>query len=583
MAHPLQRLWRYTARRRRAIITGLMCAIGATSIQLLGPWILRYAIDDLQLGVTQAKLFRYTCVMLSAALICGVFRFVMRRLLVGASRDIEYNIRNDFFAHLQRLPLAYYQTRRTGDLMARATNDLAAVRMMIGPAVMYIVTTSFLFVVAVGFMMSIDTRLTLVALIPLPLVSITVWCFGAAIQAKFDCSQTKLSEFTAVVQESLTAVRMVRAYGQEQAEIDRFKRANDEYVSRSRALIRVQGVFYPTLSLLLGIGGLIVLWLGSRDVILGRITLGQFVAFNVYLVMLSWPLIAFGWVTNLYERGTASWKRMVEVFDQPTMTNQRANSTGVESLSLAPSVEFRDLTFAYKEQPILQNVSLLIPAGQIGAIVGPTGCGKSTLISLIPRLYEPPPGSVFIGGVDVRSIPLSVLRRAVGMVSQEPYLFADTIARNISFGVPHHDGHKLNRPAAVARLAKDIEAFPNGWDTQVGERGLTLSGGQKQRIAIARALAISPSVLVLDDALSAVDACTEAAILSDLRRVMEKRTCIIISHRLSTVKHADVIVILDEQGRVVEQGTHDELVAAGGSYCAIYRRQLLEEELATCE
>jgi len=581
MPHTLQRLWPYVAKRRSTIVGGLICTLGATAIQLAGPWVLRCAIDDLGLHITRARLLLYAVLTVTIAVIAGILRFLMRRLLVGASRDIEYNIRNDFFARLQFLSLECHQARRTGDLMSRASNDVAAVRMMIGPVVMYIITTGLLFLVAIGLMVSIDARLTVIALLPLPLVSIAIRYFGAAIQGTFERIQAQLSDLTAVVQESLAGVRVVRGYGREEAEIKRFRLANDEYVDRNRALIRLQGLFYPSLGLLVGLGGVIVLWLGSRDVIVGRITIGEFVAFNAYLVMLSSPMIAFGWVTNLLERGIASWKRIIEVLDDPSFIDNRpANLLNVRGPSLSSSIEFRDLTFAFGERYVLEHVSLFIRAGQTVAIVGSTGSGKSTLVNLIPRLYEPPLGSIFVGGVDVRTLPLSVLRGVVGMVPQEAFLFSDTVARNIAFGVPHLDGSDhIFQAAAIARLDKDIEAFPNVWDTLVGERGLTLSGGQKQRIAIARALAINPSILVLDDALSAVDACTEDEIVRGVRRLMQKRTCIIISHRVSTIRYADLIVVL-QRGRVVEQGTHDELIAAGGLYSEIYRRQLLKEDLA---
>ena len=582
MGPAFRRLLPYVLRYRRRFAIGLTCVVITTAIQLVSPWVLKYAIDDITRGATRQKLALYAALLVGVASVGAVFRFLMRRILIGASRDIEYDVRNAFFARLQQMPLGYYQARRTGDLMSRATNDLNAVRMMIGPAVMYSTNTILMFVVAIGIMLSIDTRLTLIALLPLPLVSISVKYFGSAIHKRFESIQAQLSDLSAVVQEALAGVRVVRAYNQEPHEIARFKAANAEYVRRNRVLIRLQGLFYPSLTLFLGFGAVLVLWLGSREVIRGRITLGEFVAFNAYLVMLSWPMIAFGWVTNILQRGMASWKRMLEVIDAvPAITDDHVTEAG-RAAPLLGAIELRHLTFAYPGSgaPVLADVSLTVSAGQTVALVGATGSGKSTLISLLPRLHEPPPGTVLLDGIDVREIPLAALRGAIGFVPQEPFLFSDTIAANIGFGV--HDEAPENRmraAAAVARLDKDVEAFPAAYDTVVGERGITLSGGQKQRTALARAIMMDPRVLILDDALSAVDTYTEEEILARLRAVMRQRTAIIVAHRVSTVREADLICVLDK-GRIVERGRHDDLVAHGGLYAALYRKQLLEEELA---
>jgi ATP-binding cassette subfamily B multidrug efflux pump len=578
----LARLWPYIARRRGRIVFGLSCALATTGLQLIGPWVLRYAIDDLSRGMTSGKLRLYAGLMLLLAIGGGTFRFLMRQVLMSASRDMEYDIRNDFFRHLQTLPLSYYQARRTGDLMSRATNDLSAVRMMIGPAVMYAVTTGFLFIVAIGLMLSINVRLTLIALIPLPLVSIAVRYFGKAIHERFERIQAQLSDMSAVVQEALAGVRVVRAYRQEAAEIARFRDANQEFLLRNRALIKLQGVFYPSLTFLLGVGALVVLWLGSQDVIRGRMTVGEFVAFNAYLGMLSWPMIAFGWVTNLLQRGMASWRRMLEVLgERPSINDDAAKAWNRnQPAAFRGAIEFRNLTFAYGDRVVLDSINLTIAPGQTVALVGPTGSGKSTLVSLLPRLHDPPPNGVFIDGTDVRAIPLDVLRGAIGVVPQEPFLFSDTVARNIAFGTPHRDEiDDILEAATIARLDKDVDTFPGSWQTMVGERGLTLSGGQKQRTAIARALLVDAPILILDDALSAVDTYTEEEILLGLRGIMKQRTSIIVSHRVSTVRDADLIVVLEE-GRIVERGHHHDLVRAGGPYSEMYRKQLLEEELA---
>ena len=583
MRSALRRLLPYALRYRRQFSFGLACVLITTSIQLLSPWILKYAIDDLGRGVTRRKLALYASLLLAIACVGAIFRFLMRRIIIGASRDIEYDIRNDFFARLQAMPLGFYQARRTGDLMSRATNDLNAVRMLIGPAVMYSASTLIVFCVAIVLMSAIDARLTAIALLPLPMVSVSVRYFGDAIHRRFEAIQAQLAEVSAVVQESLSGVRVVRAYAQERYEIERFRDANEEYVRRNRVLIRLQGLYYPSLTLFLGLGSLLVLWLGSREVIRGRITLGEFVAFNAYLVMLSWPMIAFGWVTNMLQRGLASWKRMLDVLDAvPAISDGTATARG-RAADLQGDIEIRDLVFAYpgSERPVLEGVSLRIARGQTVALVGATGSGKSTVLSLLPRLHEAPAGTVLIGGVDVREIPLATLRGAIGFVPQEPFLFSDTIAGNIAFGVAEGaaDEARMADAAAVARLDHDIASFPAGYQTIVGERGITLSGGQKQRTALARALMTDPKILVLDDALSAVDTYTEEEILARLRDVMRQRTSIIVSHRISTVRAADQIFVL-AHGRIAERGTHDELLRLDGQYAALARHQRLEDELA---
>ena len=585
---PYWRLFAYVRRYRRAFVLGLLCSFTTTGITLAAPLVLRHAIDDLSAGVSRGQLGLWGVALLGIGIAGGLFRFWTRRILIGASRDIEYDMRNEFFAHLQTLPHAYFQEHRTGDLMSRATNDLNAVRMMIGPSIMYSANTVLTFVAALAMMVRIDARLTLLALIPLPFVSLSVWYFGNAIHRGFERIQAQLSEVSAVAQEALSGVRVVRAYRQEDAEIERFRRANEELLVRNRRLIVIQGLFFPSMSFLLGLGSMLVLWLGSRGVIAGRMTLGQFVAFFAYLTMLSWPMIAFGWVTNMLQRGMASWARMLEVLDtEPTIRDAAgAGALGAEldREAIRGAIEFRDLTFSYGGARVLEHVSARIDAGQTVAIVGHTGSGKSTLISLLTRLHDPPPGTVFLDGRDILDVPIATLRGAMGVVPQEAFLFSDTIADNVAFGLDAHQRHgdrlaRVQAAAEVARLDKDLSGFPKGYDTMVGERGITLSGGQKQRAAIARAIVVEPRILILDDALSAVDTHTEEEILARLGVVMRQRTAIIVSHRVSTVRGADQILVLD-RGRIVERGTHDELIRLGGVYAELHKKQLLEEELA---
>ena len=586
---PVRRLFPYIRRYRREYLLGFVSLMVCSAMFSVAPRVLQFAVDDLYTGVTRAKLAGYGGLLLLIAGIAGYFRYQMRRIIISASRGFEYDLRNDFFAHLERLPLSFFQSNRTGDLMSRATNDLSAVRMMIGPAVMYLVNTLITAVVSLTLMLLVDVRLTLIALIPLPIVSITVKVFGSRIHKTFEQVQERLSDMSAVAQESLTGVRVVRAYRQEQSEIDRFRRSNLDYLEHNRRLSRLQGAFFPTMSLFLGLSALLALWLGSRDVVSRRITVGELVAFNAYLAQLAWPMIAFGWVINLLQRGMASWKRMLAIMDtEPAIRDEPGSGvgrSGPAATSRAPirgDIEFRNLSFVLGGREVLANVSFSVQAGETVAIVGGTGSGKSTLVNLLPRLHNPPRGTVLIDGRDVRDIPLTELRRAIGFVPQEPFLFSDTLADNIAFGVPQlklHQPERISASATVAQLDKDVADFPNGYETMVGERGITLSGGQKQRTALARAIVIDPRILVLDDALSAVDTYTEEEILSRLRGVMKERTSIIISHRISTVRDADQIIVLDA-GRLVERGTHEQLIARSGVYAELYKKQLLEEELA---
>ena len=585
MLRALSRLLPYLVRVRGSIVAGLAAALVATSLSLVSPWVLKYVVDGLTQGVDRATLGLYALAILALAAADGIFRYLMRNRIIGASRQVEYDLRNDFFAHLQRLPLGYFQAHRTGDLMSRATNDLAAVRMLVGPAVMYSTSTIFGFVIAIAVMLWIDLRLTLIALLPLPGVTLATWYFGRAIHDRFEGIQARLAGMSAVVQEALSGVRVVRAYRQEAGELARFRAANDEYVASNDRLIRIQAAFYPSLTLCFGLSGLLVIWIGGTDVVNGRLTLGQFVAFSRYLVLLAWPLIAFGWVINIVQRGVASWERMLEVLDAPPA--ETATRLEPQAALRKPGrIEVRGLTFSYPGTTanVLQDVSFIAEPGQTVAIVGPTGSGKSSISALISRLHEPPPGTVFVDDIDVRDWPLGRLRRVLGVVPQEPFLFSDTVGGNVAFGLDAGwtDATAQARSIAAAETARldcDVADFPAGFETMVGERGVTLSGGQKQRVAIARAVATDPRILILDDALSAVDTGTEERILQQLREVRRRTTCLMIAHRISTVRDANLILVL-VGGRIVEQGRHDTLVALGGVYAQMHERQMLEEELA---
>ncbi len=558
-----------------SLLGGLISLVATTVFSVANPWVLRHAIDDLALAVTRQKLWLYSGLVVGLVLVEGLFRYSMRMVLIGMSREVEYELRNDLFRHFTRLPARYYQQSRIGDLMSRASNDMAAVRMVLGPGIMYTANTVATFGGAVSLMLWISPRLTLLALVPLVLVSILVRHYGRQIHDRFEEVQARLSDLNALVQENLSGVRVVRAYAQEPHEQARFDAANREYVAGNRRVIRLTGILYPGIQFLMGLGVVTVLWLGGTMVVRGTITLGEFVAFGVYLTMLHWPMIALGWVVNLFERGEASMGRINALLDAPVEIRDQEPAAVSE---VRGAVEFRGLTFAYGERAVLHDIDLRVPAGATVAVVGPTGSGKSSLVSLIPRLHEAPPGTVFVDGHDVRTIPLPVLRGAVGFVPQETFLFSDTVAGNIAFGMKADGKERIAWAAEVAQLAKDVREFPQGYKTFVGERGITLSGGQKQRTAIARALAMEPRILVLDDALASVDTETEEEILKELRGVMRSRTTFLVSHRVSTVKDADLIVVVRE-GRIVERGTHGELVALGGFYADLHRRQLLEDEM----
>jgi ATP-binding cassette subfamily B multidrug efflux pump len=576
----------YFKKYRRSYVAGTVCVFLTNGIWILFPLVIRRAVDDLHLGITRHKLITYALLLLAVAATKGIFQFLTRWIVIGVSREIEFDLRNDLFRHLEGLSYSYYQRTRTGDIMARATNDLNAVRMLLGPAIMYSANTIVFTAGALVFMLSISPKLTLYAFLPLPIVSITIQYFGRLIHERFERIQAMFSDISARAQENFSGARVIRAYMQEEAEIAAFETANQEYIKRSLKLVRLMGMLWPTLETMLGLAIVLVLWLGGREVIYGRITVGGFVAFTTYMVQLTWPIIALGWVINIFQRGTASMGRINEILvEKPEIEDSEA-VTGKSNPSgtLAPTqvlgeIEFRHLNFSYNSTPVLHDINLRIPAGSSLAIVGPTGSGKTTLVSLIPRIYDAEPGTVLIDGMPIRDYPIASLRRSLGFVPQETFLFSETVRENIAFGKENATDEEVRSAARAASIAEDIEGFPEQYRTLVGERGITLSGGQKQRAAIARAIIRNPRILILDDALSSVDTHTEDKILNHLREIMEDRTTIFISHRVSTVRNADRIAVL-HAGRIVELGTHDELVAKDGYYTDLYNKQLLEEELA---
>lgn len=575
----LKPLWPYLKKYRWTLFWGALTVFGNNGIWVLFPQVLQRAIDDLNRGATRHKFFVYSLLLLAIAGTKGIFQFLTRWLMIGVSRDIEYDLRNDMFQHLSSLDHSYYQKTRTGDIMARATNDLNAVRMLLGPAIMYSANTIVFTVAALVFMWHSSPKLTIYAFLPLPLASVVVQYFGRKIHERFEKIQAQFSDISARAQENFSGARLIRAYVQEKAEIALFETTNQEYVTRSLPLARLMGMLWPALELLLGLAIALVLWLGPREVLAGRMTVGEFFAFLTYIVMLTWPVIALGWVINIFQRGTASMGRINEILRaKPEITDAGVLAGESREQPIAGAIEFRNLSFAYNQTPVLRDINLEIPAGSSLAIVGPTGSGKTTLVSLIARIYDAEPGTLVIDGRSIREFPLESLRRNIGFVPQETFLFSDTVRENIAFGVENASDSQIQHAAEAASIASDIESFPDQYKTLVGERGITLSGGQKQRTAIARALMRDPRILILDDALASVDTYTEERILNHLRELMRGRTTIFISHRVSTVQNADRIAVLHD-GRIVELGTHDELLARNGYYTGLYNKQLLEEEL----
>lgn len=575
----LFKLKKYFLNYKNKLAWGIIFIILSNIGMVYVPLLLKDAINILQEKLTTENLLYYSSLIVITSLFSGIFRYFIRQTIIVVSREIEYDLRFDFWKKIQQLPLRYFQNNSTGNIMAHATNDINAVRMFIGPAVMYSIDTGVRLVMVIAIMISLNFSLTIYSLIPLPLLSILVYKVGKIIHEKYTLIQEKFSDLTTKAQENFSGIRVIKSYVREENEIKSFRELSQEYLQRNMNMIKYQAIIHPILFIVTGLSIIIVIWLGGSKVISKEMNLGEITAFIAYLNILIWPMIAFGWVLNIIQQAEASMKRLNKIFAEQNEIED-TNQTDFSITEIKGDIEFKDVTFKYGEHlpAILDNVNLKIQKGTTLAIVGRTGSGKTSLVNLITRLYDVTSGQVLIDGIDVRKIPLDVLRTNIGLVPQESFLFSDTAANNISYGLREINKNKVIAVSKIAAFDKDVSSFPNGYDTIVGERGITFSGGQKQRASIARALAIDPKILILDDSFSAVDTHTEEEILNNLKSFMKDRTSIIISHRISTVKDADIIIVL-HNGKIAEQGTHDQLVLLNGIYADLYYKQLLEKEL----
>ncbi|MDY0083444.1 MAG: ABC transporter ATP-binding protein [Ignavibacteriaceae bacterium] len=572
-------LKKYFLKYKTKLLWGMVFILISNSMTVYLPILLKDAIDELQKSTTTDILLKYSALIIGASIIGGIFRYSIRQTIIVVSREIEYDLRGDFWAHIQKLPLRYFQNNSTGNIMSHATNDINAIRSFIGPAVMYSIDTSVRLSIVVVIMMSMNFSLTIYALLPLPFLSYGVFRVGKLIHEKYVKIQENFSQLTTRAQENFSGIRVIKSYVREENEIKRWGELSKEFLKKNMNLVRIQALISPILTVITGISIIVVIWIGGGKVISGEMSLGEIAAFVAYLSILIWPVIAFGWVMNIIQQAEASMKRLNKIFAEPYEIDD-SDKTDSSIKELKGEIEFKNVTFRYSDNlpEVLKNINIKIPVGSTLAIVGHTGAGKTSLINLIPRLYDVPDGEVLIDGKDVKKIPLDVLRTNIAVVQQESFLFSDTVYGNISYGLREIDKEKVKEVSRIANFDKDVETFSNGYDTIVGERGITFSGGQKQRASLARAIATDPKILILDDSFSAVDTQTEEGILKNLREFMKNRTSIIISHRISTVKDADNIIVIHNE-TIAEQGTHNELVALNGIYADLHYRQLLEKEL----
>jgi len=575
----LKELNKYFGRYKTKLLLGVLFILISNVSQVFVPLLLKKGIDNLSLNIDYDAVIQYAGLIVIVSLISAVFRFLIRQTIIVVSREIEYDLRQDFWSHILKLPLRFFQNNSTGNIMAHATNDISAVRMYVGPAVMYSIDTGTKFIMVIAIMLSLDAELTLYTLLPLPILSFFVYQLSKRIHKKFTKIQEKFSELTSKAQESFSGIRIIKSFVREENENNQFSVLSDDYLKRNMDKVKIQALFMPLLYLITGTSIIVVILVGGGFVIQGRLTLGDISAFITYLGLLIWPTIAFGWVANIIQQADASMKRLKKIMSEETEISD-SKETDHHINKIKGAITFKNVSFRYRKDlpKVLDNINLEIPAGSSLGVVGHTGEGKTSLINLISRLYDTTEGSISIDGNDVRKIPLRTLRKNIGLVPQETFLFSDTLANNILYVTDEVNSEKVINAAVISKLDKDVEDFPSGYETILGERGITLSGGQKQRTSLARALAIDPKILILDDSFSAVDTQTEEEIFNNLSEFRKKRTSIIISHRISTVKDSDKIIVLDK-GKIVEEGTHDQLIARKGIYNEINYKQMLEEEL----